>query len=101
MPLAANIIIKDPKVTVVLLCPVILCRLYQVCKDFCGVLNEESVKRNNILVLEILDEMIVSRNLLPCSMHSDLLSSLLYLNFSGLWISARMLNTKVETLHFE
>ena len=60
MPLAAAIIIiKDPKVTVVLLCPVILCRLYQVCKDFCGALNEESVKRNNILVLEILDEMIV------------------------------------------
>lgn len=32
----------------------------QLCKDYCGVLNEESLRLNFILVYELLDEVLVS-----------------------------------------
>ncbi len=36
-------------------------RLARVFKDYCGVLSEESIRKNFILLYELLDEMIVSR----------------------------------------
>ncbi|XP_069118007.1 LOW QUALITY PROTEIN: AP-4 complex subunit mu-1-like [Argopecten irradians] len=36
----------------------ILSRIYQTCKDFCGVVNEESVRMNSLLVFEVLDEIL-------------------------------------------
>lgn len=37
----------------------ILERVSKVCKDYCGVLSEESIRKNFILIYELLDEMIV------------------------------------------
>ena len=37
----------------------ILCRISQLCKDYCGVLNEESLRLNFVLVYELLDEVMV------------------------------------------
>ncbi|XP_064602806.1 AP-4 complex subunit mu-1-like [Liolophura sinensis] len=36
----------------------LLCRLYHVCKDFCGVISEDSVKANVLLIQELLDEIL-------------------------------------------
>lgn len=36
-------------------------RISQLCKDYCGILNEESLRLNFILVYEILDEVLVSQ----------------------------------------
>ncbi|OWF43363.1 AP-4 complex subunit mu-1-like [Mizuhopecten yessoensis] len=36
----------------------ILSRIYQTCKDFCGVVNEESIRVNSLLVFEVLDEIL-------------------------------------------
>jgi len=36
----------------------ILLRLHKVIKDYCGVFTEESIRKNFILVYEIIDEMI-------------------------------------------
>ena len=38
----------------------LLQRIIRVAKDYLGVLNEESLRRNFVLVYELLDEMIVS-----------------------------------------
>ena len=46
------------KCSVDLLC--IYIRIAQLCKDYCGVLNEESLRLNFILVYELLDEVLVS-----------------------------------------
>jgi len=35
-------------------------RLVQVFRDYCGVLSEESIRKNFILIYELLDEIIVS-----------------------------------------
>ena len=35
-------------------------RFYHVCKDFCGVVNEQSIRANVLLIYELLDEYIVS-----------------------------------------
>ena len=42
----------------------VYCRLYQLLKDFCGVVNEASLKANIILVHEVLEEALVSEKLL-------------------------------------
>jgi len=36
----------------------VLSKIAKVCKDFCGVLNEESIRKNFVLVYELLDEMV-------------------------------------------
>ena len=38
----------------------LLDRLAKVFKDYCGVLTEEAIRKNFILIYELLDEMIVS-----------------------------------------
>ena len=35
-------------------------RVSDLCKDYCGVLNEESIKSNFPLIYELLDEVLVS-----------------------------------------
>ena len=35
-------------------------RIATICKDYCGVLNEESIRCNFTLIYEILDEVLVS-----------------------------------------
>ena len=35
-------------------------RVSDLCKDYCGVLNEESIKSNFALIYELLDEVLVS-----------------------------------------
>ncbi|XP_015759796.1 PREDICTED: AP-4 complex subunit mu-like [Acropora digitifera] len=37
----------------------VLTRISDLCKDYCGVLNEESIKKNFPLIYELLDEMLV------------------------------------------
>lgn len=37
------------------------CRLYHVFKDFCGVVSEDSLQENLLLILEVLNEYMVSR----------------------------------------
>jgi hypothetical protein len=32
-----------------------------ICKDYCGVLNENSIQQNFVLIYEILDEVLVSK----------------------------------------
>jgi len=34
-------------------------RIARVCKDYCGVLSEEAIRKNFILIYELLDEIIV------------------------------------------
>ena len=46
--------------SVVLIYLCIYIRIAQLCKDYCGVLNEESLRLNFILVYELLDEVLVS-----------------------------------------
>ena len=36
----------------------LLCRLSNIIKDFCGVITEEGIRKNFVLVYEIIDEMI-------------------------------------------
>ena len=36
------------------------CRVASLCKDYCGVLNEETIRLNFVLVYELLDEVLVS-----------------------------------------
>ena len=36
------------------------CSIAGLCKDYCGVLNEESIRLNFVLVYELLDEVLVS-----------------------------------------
>ena len=38
---------------------IIIFRISDLCKDYCGVLNEESIKKNFPLIYELLDEMLV------------------------------------------
>ena len=35
-------------------------RFARICKDYCGVLNENSIQQNFVLIYEILDEVLVS-----------------------------------------
>ena len=35
-------------------------RVAGLCKDYCGVLNEEAIRLNFVLIYEILDEVLVS-----------------------------------------
>ncbi|KAK3597402.1 hypothetical protein CHS0354_040132 [Potamilus streckersoni] len=35
-----------------------LCRFYHICKDFCGMVNEDSIKANLLLIYELLDELL-------------------------------------------
>lgn len=42
----------------------LLDRLAKVFKDYCGVLTEEAIRKNFILIYELLDEMIVRRRAL-------------------------------------
>ncbi len=37
-----------------------VCRLAGLCKDYCGVLNEEAIRLNFVLIYELLDEVMVS-----------------------------------------
>ena len=39
----------------------LLNRLAKVFKDYCGILTEESIRKNFILVYELLDEMVLQR----------------------------------------
>lgn len=34
------------------------CRIANLCKDYCGVLTEESIRLNFVLIYELLDEVI-------------------------------------------
>ena len=45
------------------MCNKIFCRISNLCKDYCGILNEESIKKNFPLVYEVLDEVLV------CTIH--------------------------------
>ena len=42
----------------------LLRRLFQLLKDFCGVVNEASLKVNIVLVYEVLEEVLVSYELI-------------------------------------
>lgn len=55
----------------------LLVRLTEILKDYCGVLSEESIRKNFILIYEILDEVIV------CSFMSILIV--------GLWLPTEQL----------
>ena len=37
-----------------------LYRIASLCKDYCGILNEEAIRLNFVLVYELLDEVLVS-----------------------------------------
>ncbi len=37
-----------------------VCRVAGLCKDYCGVLNEEAIRLNFVLIYELLDEVMVS-----------------------------------------
>ena len=39
-------------------------RIAGLCKDYCGLLNEESIRLNFVLVYELLDEVMVSKCIL-------------------------------------
>jgi AP-4 complex subunit mu-1 len=41
----------------------LLARLAGIFKDYCGVLNEESLRKNFVLIYELLDEILVCRAL--------------------------------------
>ena len=36
------------------------CRVAGLCKDYCGILNEEAIRLNFVLIYELLDEVMVS-----------------------------------------
>ena len=42
----------------------------KVFKDYCGVMNEESIRKNFVLVYELLEEMIVQNNICISSFHN-------------------------------
>jgi len=52
----------------------LLQRIARVTKDYLGVLNEDSLRKNFILVYELLDEVIVSTLHHLSSCHSELIS---------------------------
>lgn len=54
----------------------LLQRIARVTKDYLGVLNEDSLRKNFILVYELLDEVIVSILLVSTHILSDLVLSL-------------------------
>ena len=45
------------------LLPLLNCRVAGLCKDYCGILNEEAIRLNFVLIYELLDEVMVSRYL--------------------------------------
>lgn len=48
-----------------------MCRVAGLCKDYCGVLNEEAIRLNFVLIYELLDEVMVSE----CTTHTPYLKA--------------------------
>ena len=58
----------------------LLQRIARVIKDYLGVLNEDSLRKNFVLVYELLDEVIVSLLPYPVAGFNKLTSCLLYIS---------------------
>jgi len=64
----------------------ILSRICKIIKDFCGVLTEDAIRKNFILIYELLDEMIV----IPSNFN---------LIYKGLWPPTNNNNLTTETFY--